>query len=130
MQSEPSVWTRATWLACLVALAGCQGGGEGATEALNETAEASPETELAPGATPLTAAPFDVADAVERARAAFFEHDGMLVAGLEPHGVDVAPDGDRISVTPSTTWAGSGSWRRRGGSGRASRTSVPPRTSA
>jgi hypothetical protein len=100
MQIEPKVWNRAAGLAaCLLALAGCDGA-TGAPEQAADEPAASPRAEAADRAGALRATPFDVADAIERARAAFFEHDGLYVAGLETHRVDVAPGGDALAVTP------------------------------
>ena len=44
----------------------------------------------AASAAPSDAAPFDVASAIERARASFYERDGLLVAGAETHRVELA----------------------------------------
>jgi hypothetical protein len=66
------------------ALGGCaeQPSGGSAPLVASESSAAS--------AAPSHAAPFDVASAIERARAAFYERDGLLVAGAETHRVELA----------------------------------------
>ncbi|MFO0681958.1 MAG: hypothetical protein U0234_07905 [Sandaracinus sp.] len=76
--------------ACLVALLGCRG-----VEPIGERAP-SPEAEVAAAAAPS----FELGEALERARSAFFVDGARLVAGAATHRVEIAVGDDALAFTP------------------------------
>ncbi len=84
---------RLAWVAgCVLALAGCVGAG-------STGLESAPLSRAEVVSVPVEPA-FDVTDAVERARSAFFVSDGAFVAGSETHLVEIERDADAVAVTP------------------------------
>ncbi len=78
--------------ACLVALMGCRG-----VEPVEDRVS-RPEVEVAAAATP--APSFDLGEALERARSAFFVDGERLVAGAATHRVEIALGDDAVQVIP------------------------------
>jgi MYXO-CTERM domain-containing protein len=80
-------------LGCVIALGGCvEAGSGGVTSAPLSMEETSSAAVAAPA--------FDVTDAVERARSAFFTTEDGLVAGSETHLVEILDETDAVAVTP------------------------------
>ncbi|MBX3270520.1 MAG: hypothetical protein KF729_09680 [Sandaracinaceae bacterium] len=79
---------------CLFVLAGCEAAEVAPPGALPSDSSNHPPNDAR------VAAPADLGEAIERARATFFEADGLYVAGLETHRVALRPDDDAIAVTP------------------------------